>query len=219
MELAALPVEHRVAVPSCASEVGNQPAGQPGPQLIAKTLLGDRKMSDSVEELPSAVCDGGPHIVVPADLVAEWHGAGGGGADYSRACEVPEPAGIIAVGLGSALVVAGSPAFTYWIADRQPSSSALVVPRSWAIDFAAAHLRAVCDRTPASSFHDLGLVFHNESSECILFAASDAGPEWVYGYSRLSLARGRYRVLFAESRLGQELEVSIIRLANAERSG
>jgi len=177
--------------------------------------MSDPEQADPEQALPSAVCDGGPHIVVPADLASGWRGAIGAGTDYSRACDVAEPVGIISVGRGCALVIGGSPPFTYWVSEEPGfSSGALVVPRSWASDFTASQLRTVCEQTPASGFRDLGLVFQNESSKCLLFAACDAGPEWVYGYSRFPLARGCYRVLFAEAHLGQSLEVSIIRLAS-----
>jgi hypothetical protein len=51
--------------------------------------------------------DGGPVLVIPADLVPYWSGAAGPGEhdDYERACAVTEFPGVLEVGPGRALVL------------------------------------------------------------------------------------------------------------------
>jgi hypothetical protein len=177
-------------------------------------------MESDRHSLPSACCDGGPHLLLPRNLVPYWNGVAGAvgadfaGTDYGRACASPEPASIIGVASGQGLVVAGSPPFTYWLGHAGDMSGDLVVPQYWTIDFDASHLREAVAQ--ARGLVDLGILFENESEDCVLLAASDSGPDWVYGVSSVRLRLGRYRVFAGESSLGQDLEVEILRLIESE---
>ncbi|MFJ9377066.1 Imm21 family immunity protein [Streptomyces sp. NPDC101455] len=73
---------------------------------------------------------GGPLIAVPVSVLAEWRGctetgvmAGDATAsdDYDRACEVDDPAGLIAVGDNGAqaLVLADEPAMSCYLPERR----------------------------------------------------------------------------------------------------
>src|SRR6266542_1864853 len=104
-------------------------------------------MSDEPDELPLAISDGGPHLFLPWDLVSHWHGVDGGvlpdfaDTDYGRACDVPKPAGLLPVGPGQGLVIAGNPAMTYWVDTPNRTGGDLVVPRAWADDFSYSEIR------------------------------------------------------------------------------
>jgi hypothetical protein len=125
----------------------------------------------------------------------------------------------VRVGSGEALVIAGSPPMTYWLPGRNGALGELIIPIAWNIEFNAPHLRAVSDQATESDFRDLGITFRNGSTECLLVAACDSGPNWVYGVAPVALAYGQYRVRFAEV-MNDDLQVKILRFVRAnEASG
>ncbi|SRR6266498_2046078 len=176
-------------------------------------------MSDEPDELPLAISDGGPHLFLPWDLVSHWHGVDGGvlpdfaDTDYGRACDVPKPAGLLPVGPGQGLVIAGNPAMTYWVDTPNRTGGDLVVPRAWADDFSYSQIRVACGESTPKLFRDLGLVLPNPSQGCCLFAACDRAPARVYPNSWVPLAPGNYRILAAEGEWPAGLHLQLIRLA------
>jgi len=175
-------------------------------------------MTEGRDRLPLAICDGGPHLFIPWDLVSQWRGADGGllpdfaDTDYGRACLVSGPAGLLQVGPGQGLVIAGSPAFTYWVGAPNRPGGDLVTPRSWTFDFTNSQIREACGDAVPKRFRDLDLVLLNPSHGCCLFAACDRAPDRVYATSWVPLARGSYRVFAAEVEWPAGLQLQLIRL-------
>lgn len=170
------------------------------------------------QSLPSASCDGGPHLLLPKDLVEEWHGTEGAqgddftGTDYGRACEIYEPISLLRVGSGNGLLVGDSPPFTYWVAHSDGAGGDLVVPTYWTEEFTDLDLQNACGGAPDSALTDVRLVFEHSSSSCLLFGACDAGPDWVYGFAEVSLPAGSYGVRSGEVDAAPDLRLQVFRL-------
>ncbi|HET6291067.1 MAG TPA: Imm21 family immunity protein [Amycolatopsis sp.] len=63
---------------------------------------------------------GGPLIVVPVSALAHWKGSlEGGEDDYDRACAVSAPAGTLAIGGVTGLVLGGEPATTCYLPEHR----------------------------------------------------------------------------------------------------
>ena len=73
-------------------------------------------------------------------------------------------------------------------------------------------LLAACASSPVSAFARLSMLFHNPCSACLLFAASDSGPDWVFGAATVPLPSGVYEVSAASGRFLRGLELQLIRL-------
>lgn len=127
---------------------------------------------------------GGPLIVLPECAVNAWEGCTAGGSvngdgwdDYDRACEVDDPVGVIAVGAGTALVLADEPATTCFLPER------LLFVRWLAADteddlFEAAEAVLL---DPDAVWEDCGVWVTD--GPAVLMDSADAGADLGVGYA------------------------------------
>jgi immunity protein 21 of polymorphic toxin system len=167
-------------------------------------------------ELQWVCCDGGPHLLLPAQFVGGWEGTSppsgarivdarfrytmdpaSPATDYDLACDVEGELGLIPVGGGEGLVIDDDVPMSTWVPAPDGLGGDLVVWVSgpergdeWVI--------RVCREAPLHLLQDTGLTLSVGDGGLFLFPACDSAPEWVYGFIRISLPPGRYRVLTVE---------------------
>ena len=101
-------------------------------------------------ELRWVSCDGGPHLLLPTELVRVWEGTAvpsagrvvharfryGGdpaapGTDYDLACDVEGALGVIPVGAGFGLVLGDEVPMSTWLPLPDGTGVDLIVPLEW----------------------------------------------------------------------------------------
>jgi len=161
-------------------------------------------------------CDGGPHLLLPAELVAAWEGTSppSGGrivnsrfrytmdpaspaTDYDLACDVEEELGLIPVETGEGLVIDEDVPMSTWVPGANVPGGDLVV-RVWGAEPGDEWIVRVCREAPLHLLCDTGLTFSVGDEGLLLFPACDSAPDRIYGFLRVPLPRGQYRVLRVE---------------------
>jgi len=155
------------------------------------------------------VCDGGPHLLLPTELVHCWEGVSepsngrivqarfrylgkeSSATDYDLACDVEEEIGLIPVGAGYGLVIGQAVPMSIWIPLPESRGGVIAVPMFWDCNVTAV--------LPSSNFKDAEfvptkLVISTESGTFTLLAASDCGPKWVYPHSVITVTAGTYAI-------------------------
>jgi hypothetical protein len=157
-------------------------------------------------------CDGGPHLLLPAELVPLWHPHRDRATDYERACAIAADVGIVSVGDGYGLVINDEVPMTGWIAASE-SHGFLVVPMYWEDAGESFHSRAVsaCLDMPESEFSSSGLSVTADAHGFLLFTACDEAPDWDYSTAHVQLNRGVYDVARA-AYASDEYEARVYRL-------
>jgi hypothetical protein len=178
--------------------------------------------------LPFAICDGGPHLLLPVELVDAWEGVnppsngrevkaislfgdGRPATDYDVACSVEGDVGLIPVGSGHGLIIGSAPPMTYWVGAEGALGGDLVVPLYWG-DLGDENIRRGSREAPADAFQNTGLRLCVGTAGLELFSACDSPPSWVYGHAHIQVVVANYGVLVAEHHLEEDLAFRLIRL-------
>lgn len=154
----------------------------------------------SASPLSWVSCDGGPHVLLPAEASSEWSGirasgdarrgraafrwsgdASMPGSDYDAACDVSGLVGLLPMGTGAALVLGDEVPMSTWLPHDRFRGGVLVVPMTWpdtAHDDPA--LRDAVASVAPSEFLPTGLVLPAANGRFLLCAAADFGPDWQY---------------------------------------
>jgi hypothetical protein len=154
---------------------------------------------------------GGPHLVVPERYAASWDGCDaprrgrivranfrydpdGPATDYDRACDVPGRLGVIRVGRGQGIVLAGdvTPAAYYpW------DGGHYLLRRRYAPS--EAELLAQVRRAAGSLPSEEVVVFRHPGGNLVLMDSSDIPRSWCWPHAEFPLPAGRYRVSASHS--------------------
>jgi hypothetical protein len=170
-------------------------------------------MGDS--KLEWVCCDGGPHLLMPTELLAAWEGTAppsngrvvqarfrytmepdDPATDYDLACDVEEVLGVIPVGAGEALVLNGD-TMTTWLPLPDGEGIDLIVPLEWGLLTDGVLLRASLE-VPETLFRDTGLPLTIGERGATLLAACDTAEARVYPHVGIPLPPGRYSVRTAD---------------------
>lgn len=157
--------------------------------------------------------DGGPHIVLPDALRGAW--SGGilpTGGDYGRACAVTGDFGLIPVGEGQGLVLAGSPAMVALARSPDGNGADVFILQSWA----DMNLDGLVDRSlaaiPTEKMTPTGQTWQVDGGGLTAIFAADSPGDTAYGELRLSLPAGRYTLLKGHYNPKPNEEVVICRM-------
>jgi len=171
-----------------------------------------------MSEITWVTCDGGPHLLLPAECVSLWQGSSGWGCaqlsgapshreltvpetDYDIACAIDELVGVIKVGPNTALVLGDEVPMSTWIPSRLFTGGVLVVPMTWAGPGTRGEaLLAVINGLRRSDFVSTGLILPASSGSFVLCSAADAEPHWIAPKLSLTMPATTYQVLSAEVR-------------------
>ena len=163
-------------------------------------------------------CDGGPHIVLPAELSQHWKGANSAldvlnpASDYGRACAsaVNQKMSLLPVGNGHAIVLA-SPPMSAW--GRSPEQWVDIYSlESWRdMNLDALIARAVVT-TPTTAMTDSGHSISLTQSGLILLFAGDRHGDTAYGEHPIPIEAGTYQILIGHYKAGISEDVYIYRL-------
>jgi hypothetical protein len=158
--------------------------------------------------------DGGPHIVLPDELRGKWGGTSGTASttdDYGRACAVTGSFGLIKVGNGQGLVLAGSPPMVAMTKNADGSGVDIVVLDAWAND----NLDAIVDRALASAtkstLANTGDTLTLTDGGLTLIFAGDRPGDVAYGEERFKIPAGTYQILTCNYKTASE-EAHVCRL-------
>ncbi|MEZ6052000.1 MAG: hypothetical protein R3C02_11515 [Planctomycetaceae bacterium] len=147
------------------------------------------------------VCDGGPHLALPAELSGDWKGAPSISAvtnpssDYGRAMTATsaDPIALITVGSGEAIVLQDPP-MTAW---GNPTEEGVDLYQL--LDWRTMKLDDLIDQavatTPTLSMSDTGLSVSLTEPDLVLLFAGDRPGDTAYGEYRIPLSSGNYRIL------------------------
>lgn len=172
---------------------------------------------------------GGPLIVVPVSALAAWRGSTETGVmagdatapdDYDRACAVDDPAGVIAVGDGSAqaLVLADEPATSCYLPEHRAFLRWLGADSEAGLKAAAEVVLA----DPASEWAECGTWVSD--GPAVLMDSAEAGSALCVGYPRggmpdqapVPLPAGRWRVRASHTKVDKENRVGLVQLLPIE---
>jgi hypothetical protein len=138
--------------------------------------------------------DGGPHILLPDELRGAWRGGNGISTsdDYARAGKVTGSFGLIPVGSGQGLVLAGSPGMAA-IATRSDGRGAdVIVLESWTSDNLDALIDESLAALPTGKLTDTKKTLTITASGATLIFAGDRPGNTAYGEERIKLEPGPY---------------------------
>jgi hypothetical protein len=174
--------------------------------LLTGSAGGGRGVAERRRRLTWVRTTGGPHLVVPQRYAASWDGVdaprrgrvvrakfrydpSGPATDYDRACDVAGWLGVIRVGRGSGLVLAGDVTVAaYYPWERKhyllrwlcaPSEASLLD-----------HFHRVAGSLPVEEEVD----FRHPGGKLVLMDSSDIPREWCWPHAEFDLPAGRYRV-------------------------
>lgn len=150
-------------------------------------------------EMQWAWTDGGPLILLQADLLGEWSGVDPNpsstdrsvATDYERACQVQDYAGVIPVGHGSALVLGEEPMDATWWPSRDLAEGVIVRVLYCGGDEAVARL---LESLRPESLTDTGLRMMITSPNLQLFNSACPGTLDVVPRLAVSIPIGGYAV-------------------------
>lgn len=165
-------------------------------------------------KLKWACCDGGPHLLLPGELLPAWEGINppsngrvvnatfrftgepdSPATDYDLACDVQGVVGLIPVGKGQGLVIGGDEVpMSTWIEASDKSGGFVVIPLEWG-DLTDDIVTNTPAKVPGEEFEDTGLEVRVEGRGLVLFAACDSSDAWVYACVEIPILPGIYKVL------------------------
>jgi hypothetical protein len=133
--------------------------------------------------------NGGPLLLLPAELLRHWGGAAT--SDYERACAVREEIAELKVGNGVGLVLGVEPHQTAWV---PRDDGGLLVRWVYAEREAEAWAAVASAREGDVEPSSVASLVGGASGRCILFDSADSGHDLRSAYLELSLAPGLYSV-------------------------
>jgi hypothetical protein len=181
------------------------------------------------------VCDGGPHLLLPTELVPFWEGVNepfGGrvvharfrascdksapATDYDLACDVEGYLGIIPVGNGFGLVIGDVVPMSTWIPSGPIRGGFVAVPEYWDIELASffPRINAAVNELFEDDFAPTGFSLTTRTDGFTLLAACDNGPKWVYSTVSIPLEANTYEVS-ATRCVAPDFEARVYRLCPA----
>lgn len=155
---------------------------------------------------------GGPLVVVPAEVLAQWEGADSEGpeSDYDRACAVVGFAGLLAVGASHALVLGDEPASTVFLPEYG------VFVRWVAAESEAELLDSVGAALEDAAWEDRQV--WDVPGPVVLFDSAWPGCEVEPdNHARVDLAGGRYEVRAALAQPNSETAFQLVQLVPGVR--
>jgi hypothetical protein len=162
-------------------------------------------------------CDGGPHLLLPRSLLRHWRGARNPmdvldpKTDYGRACAVLPPMGLIPVGDGQAVVLAGNISMTGWRHSAEQQGVDLYVPDYLTASGPDELVVAAMDTLGHDIIFDTGLRLILKKAGLVLMFAGDVSGNAAYGEMSITTFLGIYRILKAHYR-GPEGSLWMFRL-------
>ena len=173
--------------------------------------------SDPAPPLEWISCDGGPHLLMPQSLRGVWRGSGppfdgrvvdarfrwtmdaaDPATDYDAACDVDDAVGVIEVAGRQAVVLGDEVPLSTWLPCAAFDGGVLVVALAWESERFDGTVRAAVDLLTLDHFGATGLVFALDQPGCLLCAACDAGPDWLYSTQDIDIPAGRYALWGAD---------------------
>lgn len=169
-------------------------------------------------DLTWVTCDGGPHLLLPAELECMWCGINppsdgrevqahfrwsgdyaAPASDYDAACDVNGLVGLIQMEAQSVLVLGDEVPMSTWLASQQFAGGIIVVPMEWPNSHfdVDAITRAVA-QVELDSYLPTGLSIDVPTGTCRLVAAANFGPNWTLGSLPIAIPPASYTVLSAE---------------------
>jgi hypothetical protein len=133
--------------------------------------------------------------------------------DYDLACDVEEELGLIPVGGGEGLVINADVPMSAWVQAPDGRGGDVVV-WVWGPKRSDEWIIRVCREAPPDLLRDTGFFLCVGEGGLLLFPACDCAPDWVYGFTRISLPAGRYRVLAVDYAQDSEGCLRLYRLQN-----
>jgi hypothetical protein len=159
-------------------------------------------------------CDGGPHLVLPAELASQWNGGSllGVGGDYARACAAvnTKERGVVSVGTGKALVMR-HPGLSSWGTSGEGWVDIYDIGLVKDTDLDALIDRAIA-AVPTSAMVNTGESLGLLSPDLFLLFAGDTTTSTAYGVYRIPLAAGSYTILQGRYGIPGTEQVVIYRL-------
>ncbi len=167
----------------------------------APTTMPNPSAPAGMNQFSYLAADGGPHMILPVELAAWWSGSGSlvgalnKQSDYWRACSATAntPIAPVAVGNGSALIIANPPMTAWGI-----SADGLVEIydlQSWTNTNLDALLHRATSSLSTTTLKDSGLKLHLKEPDLYLLYAGDTPTSTAYGVHRILLSAGTYHVL------------------------
>ncbi len=153
-------------------------------------------------------CDGGPHLVLPAELSNQWKGAGSllaavnPNSDYGRACSAVanQRMELLTVGGGQAMVLADPP-LSAW--GRSPEDWIdIYFLDGWSDTNTDALVERAVAATPTAVMNDTGKMMTLKKPGLILLFAGDQPGKTAYGESAIPIAAGSYQILEGHYKAG-----------------
>jgi hypothetical protein len=176
------------------------------------------------EDVEWFACDGGPHLILPRSLRRRWRGVENLAdvldprTDYGRACAVAPPVGLIPVGDGAAVVLAGSPAMTGWRHSPHYEGVDFYVLEDLRAAGPDGLVEAALSALALNAIVDTGLRLMLKKAGLILMFAGDASGGAAYGEVGIATPPGVYRIMKAHHE-GAEGSLWVIRLRPATEAG
>ncbi len=156
-------------------------------------------------------CDGGPHIILEKHLVGKWE-ATNCTSHYDKACEIEDYIGLLPVADGYGIVISEDISKSTWIEAQDKKGGFLVVLNfiKEGIDenTIIENIRGIDENL----FKPSELQISIKDKNLYLFAACDYGPDWIYGYSEISLKPGNYTINTLERCLFEDCSFRVHRL-------
>ena len=184
---------------------------------LDQTSAGSQK-SPGMSEFEYLACDGGPHLVLPAELSGQWKGAGSvlgvlnPLSDYRRAGDAVtnQHMALISVGKGQAMVLADPP-LSAW--GRSPEGWVdIYYLDGWSDTNTDATVKRAVAATPTSAMTNSGKTISLTKPGLILLFAGDKPGSTAYGEYPIPIEPGTYDILEGHYKAGTTEEVYLYRL-------
>jgi hypothetical protein len=162
--------------------------------------------------------EGGPRIVLPQSLEASWKGHEMAfnpldpSTDYGRACAISGDFGLISVGEGHALVLAGSPPMVAWSPFSTADEIDIVILKEWSDEDLDALVDATVENADLQATNQTWAI---KDDTLGLYYAGDAPQEpMAAGKIAIPCSRGSYALwtyTFSDPGLGEVFMIRMIR--------
>ncbi len=153
----------------------------------------EQEIVDDKETPKWMECDGGPHLLLEKGLVKSWRGPEWE-FYYEKACEVEDYIGIIAVHDGYGVVIAEDVPRSTWISAKDKNGGYLIVLNYADESISKSDIKSMIRGIDEELYKATDLQLSIQDNSLYLFAACDAGPDWMYGYVEILINPGVYKM-------------------------